>query len=123
MYYNSVENIQIVLISGKNIRHFMCALLLLLGETPLGINVAKIFASDRTVTSKGRLRIAQCEKGANVARERALLYCFVIHLCTQSSSDNCVALEMEHDGTFPSPRYGRASAHAISGVRFICEAR
>ena len=87
----------------------MCDRVLLLGETPLGTNVAKIFATDRTVTSKGRLRIAQCENGTMVARERAPLCFFVIHLCTESSSDNCVALEMEHAATFSLPRlYSRA---------------
>ena len=122
MYYNSVENIQIVLISDINIRHFTCDLILLVGETSLGTNVAKTFAPD--ALSRCRLLIAHSEKGANVAREFAPICFFVIHLCTQSSSDICVSLEMEHVATFSSPRLcSRAGAHSISNVLFICAAR
>ena len=41
-YYNSVEKIQIGLVSDKNIKHFTCELVLLLGETLSGKNTANI---------------------------------------------------------------------------------
>lgn len=48
-YYNSVEKIQIGLISDKNIRRFTCDFELLLGQTPLGASTAN------TGTGKGSL--------------------------------------------------------------------
>jgi hypothetical protein len=51
-YYNSVEKIQIGLISDKNIRHFTCDFELLLGQTPLGASTAN------TGTGKGRLLLS-----------------------------------------------------------------
>jgi len=48
------ENSNLVNI-GKNIKHFTCDILLLLGETPLGKNMARIFGQGRTVTNKGLL--------------------------------------------------------------------
>jgi len=40
----------------ETIRHFMCDLVLLLGETPLDKNIDNIFAQNRTIARKGRLR-------------------------------------------------------------------
>jgi ferredoxin len=61
LYYNSVEEVQIGLISDKNIRHYSAIFYcywekhLLLGETPLGKHIASIFAQNRTITCKGSL--------------------------------------------------------------------
>jgi len=37
---------------GKTIRHFICDHVLLLGETPLDKNIAKLFAQNRTIARK-----------------------------------------------------------------------
>jgi hypothetical protein len=43
-----------MLMPDKTIGHFMCDRVLLLGETPLDKNIAKIFAQNRTVARKER---------------------------------------------------------------------
>jgi len=100
-YWNSIEEIQIGFISDKTIRHYTCGLLQLLGETPLGKITASLFAHDGTITNEGFFFVFG-ENGAIVARERRS-YFFVFRLYKQSSSDNRVAIQMEHAATFSSP--------------------
>ena len=55
LYYSSVQNIQIVLISQKNIKHFTCELVLLLEATSISKYIANIFVQDFPFRRKGIL--------------------------------------------------------------------
>jgi len=84
---------------GRTVRHFICDLVLLLGETPLDENIAQLFAQNRTIARKGRLwRRFRVERLSPVFPRPCISLCFI---CTkQSSSDSRVALEIEHAATF-----------------------
>jgi hypothetical protein len=60
-YYNSVEKIQIALISDKNIRHFTCDFELLLGQTTLGASTANTGTGKRRLLRSGKTgRLSLC---------------------------------------------------------------
>jgi hypothetical protein len=81
-HYNYLEKIQIGLMSVKNIRRFTCDLVQLLGKTPLGENIATIFAANCSITSRGLLL-------CRVRMERSLpvLACpscsWIFHVCLE----------------------------------------
>ena len=122
-YCNSVEKIQIDLISDKNISHFTCDLVLLAEETPLGKNVVNILPQGRTISSKGRVRTAEGENGAFVVRQHAPIYFAVFHFYKQLLRDNRVALEMGHAATFHRHDRVASTRTAISDRAFHLAAR
>ena len=65
----------------KNIGHFTCDLVLLLGETPFGRDIASILAPDRTITSRGRLlrRVRMQRLSPVCARPCISLCCICTH--------------------------------------------
>ena len=106
-HYNSVEKIQTGLISDKNIRHFTCPLVLLLGETPLGKNTENIF-ENRTITSKGLLlRRARMKRLSPVSARPHISLCFVFRRqsCRPWNGTRCEICH-RHDYTVASARTG-----------------
>ena len=82
-YYNSVEKIQIGLISGKNIRHITCDFELLLGQTPFGARTANIG------TSKGRLLRRERTERLSLVHLRS--YIFLYFICTSGRQATVVS--------------------------------
>jgi hypothetical protein len=112
-YYYSVEKIRIGLISDKNIRFYTCGLLQSLGETLLGKTAASIFAI--TNTSEGLLLYWVRMERLLPVRARSVFF-GVFRLYNQSSSDNRVAVQMEHAATFLRHDYTYSRAHAYLPV-------
>ena len=96
LHYSSVQNIQTVLISKKNIEHFTCDLLLFLEQTPISKYIANIFVQILTITRRGNL-LCTVRMG-RLSPVRACPSISSFGLYQQSSSDSRFTRKMEHVG-------------------------